>query len=531
MLFLPWRTESELLQNHTSYIDRYHSEIDRIKVIENMFIHQEEDINSTFEHLQDAGPPQAAWDNLAPSAEEAQKLAQDEGVSDECPMAEEDIQAHINQIVKEVPQSQNELLSLKYTKEARKELLSTQEYNKCMQQLNKEQKMMVMYHRKWCKETVLALKQNKLVKPYCLFLSGPGGVSKSHVVKMLHTDTVKLLKCAHQINADDVPILLTAATGVAAHNINGITIHSAIMLNDRRTAGTTYYGLGANTLNTLQTHLEQLMVVIIDEISMIGAETLYKIHMHLQEIKGLQYSNTRFGNVTIIAVGDLYQLPPFKDKKIYDTPGSNHDPTPISLHTLLWQENFQFHELKHVVRQKDQYFAELLNRVREAQMTDQDEATLKTRITTLDNPNHFVDALHVYGTNEQTDQYNSTMLQKLNTSKYTIKSSDITKDRDTRQLNLRLEGEKRAETGGLTSNLTVAENAFIRLTSNIDVTDGLVNGVRGIIQKLITNDEGSVSVILVKFDDETVRQKAKVLSQYKEQYLDAVPIFKHGIPF
>ena len=138
----------------------------------------------------------------------------------ECPMAEEDIQAHIDQIVKELPQSRNESLSLKYTKEARKELLSNQEYNKCMQQLNKEQKIIVMYPRKWCKETVLALKQNKLVKPYCLFLSGPGGVGKSHVVKMLHTDTVKLLKCAHQIQADDIPILLTVATGVVAHNIN-----------------------------------------------------------------------------------------------------------------------------------------------------------------------------------------------------------------------------------------------------------------------------------------------------------------------
>ena len=104
-------------------------------------------------------------------------------------------------------------------------------------------------------------------------------------------------------------------------------------------------------------------------------------------------------NVTIIAVGDFYQLPPFKDKKIYYTPGSNHDPSPISLHALLWQENFQFHELKRVIRQKDQYFAQLLNRVREAQMTDQDEVTLKTRITTLDGPNHFTDTLHVYGTN------------------------------------------------------------------------------------------------------------------------------------
>ena len=169
---------------------------------------------------------------------------------------------------------------------------------------------------------------------------------------MLHMDTVKLLQCSQQIKPEDVPILLTAATGVAAHNINGITVHSAFMLNDRKKAGTTYYNLSSDTLSTLQTYLEQLMVVIIDEISMIGAQTLYKIHMCLQEIKGLHYSNTRFGNITIIAVGDLYQLPPLKDKKIYDTPGTGDDPNPVCLHQSLWKENFYFHKLKHVVRQK-----------------------------------------------------------------------------------------------------------------------------------------------------------------------------------
>ena len=46
----------------------------------------------------------------------------------------------------------------------------------------------------------------------------------------------------------------------------------------------------------------------------------------------------------------------------------------------------------------------LLNRVREAQITDDDEATLKHRVTTLDDPGHFTDALHVHGTNNQTDQ-------------------------------------------------------------------------------------------------------------------------------
>ena len=184
-------------------------------------------------------------------------------------------------------------------------------------------------------------------------------------------------------------------------------------------------------MNTLQLHLEQLMVVIIDEISMIGAETLYKLHMHLQEIKGTTYSNTCFGSVTVIAVGDLYQLPPLKDKKIYDAPGSNYDPNPICLHGSLWQENFNFHELKHIVRQKDQQFAQLLNRVREVQITEDDEATLKQRVNTLDDPEHFTDALHVYGTNHLTDQYNATMLQKLTTHKHIIKSSDIMKDRNT----------------------------------------------------------------------------------------------------
>ena len=89
-----------------------------------MFIHHEDEINGAFEHLQAVGPPQAAWDNIAPGAEEAEELAHQEGISYEHPMAEENIQHHINQIVNDWPQSHNESLNTKYTKEARKELLS-----------------------------------------------------------------------------------------------------------------------------------------------------------------------------------------------------------------------------------------------------------------------------------------------------------------------------------------------------------------------------------------------------------------------
>ena len=104
-----------------------------------MLIHQEDEINTAFKHLQVAGPPQAAWDNIAPGAEDEQQLAYEEGISDERLMAEEDIQHHINQILNDWPPSHSKSLNIKYTKEARKELLSTCEYHKCMWQLYTEQ--------------------------------------------------------------------------------------------------------------------------------------------------------------------------------------------------------------------------------------------------------------------------------------------------------------------------------------------------------------------------------------------------------
>ena len=61
------------------------------------------------------------------------------------------------------------------------------------------------------------------------------------------------------------------------------------------------------------------------------------------------------------------------------------------------KKNFYFHELTEVVRQRDKQFADLLNRVRLANISEADEIIPKTRTTTLNDPNHYMDALHVYG--------------------------------------------------------------------------------------------------------------------------------------
>ena len=63
--------------------------------------------------------------------------------------------------------------------------------------------------------------------------------------------------------------------------------------------------------------LKDLKLIIIAEISMIGNITLLHIHQGLKEIFGVA-STDLFAGISIIAVGDLYQLPPIKKKAIFD---------------------------------------------------------------------------------------------------------------------------------------------------------------------------------------------------------------------
>ena len=105
----------------------------------------------------------------------------------------------------------------------------------------------------------------------------------------------------------DVIVLLTAPTGdVASFNIQGMTLHSALLLP---TSKFSYQLLSQDKLNTLRTKLSNLQLLIIDEVSMVGSNMLLQIHKRLQQLKG-KGDETIFGDVSILAVRDLFQLQP-----------------------------------------------------------------------------------------------------------------------------------------------------------------------------------------------------------------------------
>lgn len=78
-----------------------------------------------------------------------------------------------------------------------------------------------------------------------------------------------------------------------------------------------YIPLSTEKLAVVKETFSAIKLIVIDEISMVGADTLLTIHRRLCDIM----SNTQsFGGISILAVGDLLQLPAVAQKPIFAKP-------------------------------------------------------------------------------------------------------------------------------------------------------------------------------------------------------------------
>ena len=93
----------------------------------------------------------------------------------------------------------------------------------------------------------------------------------------------------------------------------GTTVHSGLGFK----FGADYFNLRKENLDKLKKKVEDVEVVIIDEMSMISSDFLFKIN---QRMKDLFDSKDDFGGRAVILAGDLLQLPPVNGRAIFKPP-------------------------------------------------------------------------------------------------------------------------------------------------------------------------------------------------------------------
>ena len=97
-------------------------------------------------------------------------------------------------------------------------------------------------------------------------------------------------------------------------NIIGTTVNTALAIPKH--AGINLPPLPDQKKTLLRLSLSELKLLIIDEILMVSNNRPLHIHQRLKEIFGTS-SPKIFAGIRIIAVDDLYQLPPIQQKPIF----------------------------------------------------------------------------------------------------------------------------------------------------------------------------------------------------------------------
>ena len=180
--------------------------------------------------------------------------------------------------------------------------------------LNEQQRLAFDTVLTWCRSVAKAPGTHEQVHSLQLFITGGAGAGKSHLMKTFYHTAVNTFRQISQ-NPEKPSVLLLASTGIAAINIKGTTINSGLSIPVDK-FGYNLTPLSDIEKSALRNHLSELKLIIIDEISVVSNMKLLFIHQRLKEIFCTP-EHKMFAGKTIIAVGDLYQLPPCNERSVF----------------------------------------------------------------------------------------------------------------------------------------------------------------------------------------------------------------------
>ncbi|MDR2472238.1 MAG: helix-turn-helix domain-containing protein [Tannerella sp.] len=240
-----------------------------------------------------------------------------------------------------------------------------------------------------------------------VFLTGKAGTGKTTFLRYIRENTHK--------NA-----VVAAPTGVAAINAGGVTLHSLFQLPlEMYIPGTVVrkdnrFQFGKAKLDLIR----QLELLIIDEVSMLRADTLDAIDRTMQ---GLRRNNQPFGGVQMLYIGDMFQLPPVVKDEEWELL-KNHYESPFFFHAHVFKRVPPIYlELKKVYRQNEEYFVGILNNVRNNCLTQSDLNNLNARYIPGFRPSPDDNYITLTTHNYKAERMNKEELNKLPSQEFVYK--------------------------------------------------------------------------------------------------------------
>ena len=358
-----------------------------------------------------------------------------------------------------------------------------------------------------------------------LFITGPGGTGKSHLIKTIKAD----------LQARDINHAVCALTGCAAVLLNccAKTIHSWSGIG--LAAGEVHDIIGKVTRNSRAVkNWKSTRVLIVDEVSMLSMKLFDVLNRVGQNIRN-NYSRP-FGGIQLIFIGDFFQLPPVGK---YTEP----ETTMFCFQSPAWLSTFSIEnhiQLKTLYRQKDPIYIKVLNEVRQGVISPESVEILNKRTETkFVGKGDGIVPTKLFPTNSDADRVNQIMYMmidepekvyncSINMNYHTfvdsgipiptevIKQCDLLKHEDKEtHIDLLIENSK------INKELRLKKGALVMCLANIDVEGGICNGSQGVVVGF------TASGPIVQFLDGTVMpigQKTYQHGDYPRLGVEQIPL-------
>jgi len=346
----------------------------------------------------------------------------------------------------------------------------------------------------------------KIMTKKNVFITGSAGTGKSYILKYIKESLMD-----QQVNVG-----VCAPTGVAAINVNGSTLHSFFGI-----------GLGKGSLpsllrkvrrsNAAMKRIKDTDVLIIDECSMLSSDLLETLDIVAKTIR--ENDEQSFGGMQVIAFGDFFQLPPIyipdelaqSHNHMDSSFDQTHDPNwrPYCFNSPIWSSlglSKNIVELEEVQRQDEQEFITLLNKVRIGNIQKKDLNDLNHRCLvspTNPLPTDGIIPTRLYVLNKDVDSENINRLADLQGDEVICRAYDVWKERMPTGTPTAL---KKKIVESLTmeapDEVRLKVGAQVMLTRNKDLNRNLVNGSRGVVERIVKNlDAQGLHTPIVRFDN------------------------------